>query len=271
MKKLLIMIIFSVGVISGANIRDAKVKEIINGNTFIVRQAPYKAQVYYNSSFKKPKIVHLYGIYTPPENTVVAEKARQFLIDEILDKRVDVFVEKKIDNQNVIGKVRAPGIRDLSRELVKLGLAKVKDDKGKYLKEQEKAQRKKIGLWAKDNESTNEVENLYANNVSASEWSYYKLKLSGYDSFYKLGEGPNKYLIYHKNRARKVLSQYVLIGIDPHKLDMLRNGETDYVVVQVIGKQGIRFPSGKIKYFPKLKVVGKNTVHGVGGELMYYK
>jgi hypothetical protein len=103
------------------------------------------------------------------------------------------------------------------------------------------------------------------------EWEMYKLKLSGYDSFYKIASGPNKFLVYHKNGNGKVLNQYILVGIDPHKIDVLRNGDFDEIVVQSTGKQGVRFPSGKVKYFPILKVVGRNQVHGVGGELMYYK
>ncbi len=260
---------FVSSVLFAANLRNAKVKEIIDGNTFVVRVQNNLSPVVFNAGSAKPKIVHLYGIYTPPEFTIIMEKARAFLTDKILDKKVTVYVEEKIDKNNVSGRVKAPSIRDVGRALVKLGLAKNKGGNAKYAKEEEKAKRKKIGMWADKYQNTND--NAYAQASAGANWQYYKLKLSGYDAFYKIGTGPNKYLVYHKNRGGKVLSQYVIVGINPHKLDMLRNNETDIVIVQAIGKQGIRFPSGNIKYFPKLKVVGKSKVYGVGGELMYYK
>jgi len=204
--------------------------------------------------------------------TVIMEQAETYLSKKLLDEKVTVYVEEDTDKNNVVGRVKATGIRDVGAELVERGLAQRKDDNGEYKKEEEKAHNKKLGLWADIYQKPKKDDNVYdLKDSGAKEWEMYKLKLSGYDKFYKIGTGPNKYLVYHKSRAGKAISQYVLVGIDPHRIDILRAGDIDMVIVQPTGKQGLRFPSGKIKYFPILKVVGKNTVHGVGGELMYYK
>ncbi|RLD12176.1 MAG: hypothetical protein DRI44_01490 [Chlamydiae bacterium] len=255
--------------LQAASLRDAKVKEIIDANTITVRVIP---RVDFNSSLRKPKTVKLYGIYTPEKMTIIVEEAQNYLNSALLGEKVTVYIEKDLDNNNVIGRVKAQGIRDVSKELISLGLARRKDDDGKYEKEELKARKKKLGLWADIYQTKSKEENLYAqDNSGVKEWTMYKLKLSGYDAFYKIGTSPNKFLVYHKNAVGKVLKQYVLLGIDPHKIDVLRNGDTDEVIVQALGKQGLRFPSGKVKYFPVLKIVGRNKVFGVGGELMYYK
>ena len=252
-----------------ANIRDARVNSIVDANTIIVKVIP---QVELNSSLKNSKTVKLYGIYTPPDMTTVSENAINYLNRQLLGQKVTVYVEKDLEENSVVGRVRAPKIRDVSEELIKLGFASRKDDGGNYEKEEEKAQKKKIGLWADIDKNKPKEKNLYnLNNSGEKEWNMYKLKLSGYDAFYKIGTGPNKYLVYHKDGNGKILKHYILVGVNPHRIDVLRNGDSDEIVVQSTGKQGIRFPSGKVKYFPVLKVVGRNTVHGVGGELMYYK
>ena len=271
MKKIFLYFFVSVFAVSlsAANIRDAKVKEVVDANTIIVKVVPLVA---FNSSLKKAKTVKLYGIQTPPEMTVISENAQIYLNENLLGEKVTVYVEKDLADDNVIGRVRAPRIRDVGSELVKRGLAMRQDDNGKYEKEEEKARKKKLGLWADIYQNRHKENNAYElKDSDVKEWEMYKLKLSGYDAFYKIGNGPYKYLVYHKDPNGKVLTQYVLVGVDPHKIDALRNGDYDEVVVQTTGKQGIRFPSGNIKYFQILKVVGKNQVHGVGGELMYYK
>jgi len=255
--------------LSAANIRDAKVNSIVDANTIIVKVIP---QVDFNSSLKNPKTVKLYGIYTPPDMTVATEGAINYLNRQLLGQKVTVYVEKDLEKNSVVGRVRAPQIRDVSEELIKLGFARRKDDGGKYKKEEERAQKKELGLWADIDQNKSKDENLYnLNDSGVKEFDMYKLKLSGYDAFYKIGTGPNKYLVYHKDGNGKVLKHYILVGVNPHRIDVLRNGDYDEIVVQSTGKQGIRFPSGNVKYFPVLKVVGKNTVHGVGGELMYYR
>jgi len=268
-KKVLCLLILAATVLTAANLRDARVKEIVDANTIIVKVIPV---ITLNSSLKNPKLVKLYGIYTPPEMTIITENAQNYLNQKILGEKVTVYIEKDIDKNTVIGRVRAPRIRDIGSEMIELGLAKRKDDDGKYEKEEEKAKKKKMGLWADIYKKQNNEENVYDLKESdVKEWEMYKLKLSGYDAFYKIASGPNKYLVYHKNGNGKVLKQYILVGVDPHRIDVLRNGDFDEIIVQSTGKQGVRFPSGKIKYFPILKVVGRNEVHGVGGELMYYK
>ncbi len=271
MKKLLLCFMTAIfaASLSAANLRDAKVKEIVDANTIIVKVIPLVA---FNSSLRKPKTVKLFGIYTPPEMTVITENAQIYLNEKILGEKVTVYIEKDMGGNNVIGRVRAPRIRDVGAELIERGLAKRRNDEGKYEKEEKKAKKKKLGLWADIYQNRRKEENVYELKDSGiKEWEMYKLKLSGYDAFYKIATGPNKFLVYHKNGNGKVLNQYILVGIDPHKIDVLRNGDFDEIVVQSTGKQGVRFPSGKVKYFPVLKVVGKNQVHGVGGELMYYR
>jgi len=271
MKKTLSCLIISFFAVSlpAANLRDARVKEVIDGNTIVVKVVP---QVDFNSSLRKQKTVKLFGIYTPPQMTVIMENAETFLNEKLLGEKVTVYVEKDIDEDNVIGRVKATAIRDVGAELVEIGLAMRKDDDGEYKKEELKAQKKKLGLWADIYQNKSKEENLYEqNNSDVKEFEMYKLKLSGYDAFYKIGTGPNKYLVYHKDGNGKALRQYILVGVNPQRIDVLRNGDFDEIVVQSTGKQGVRFPSGNVKYFPVLKVVGRNTVHGVGGELMYYK
>ena len=234
--------------LSATNIRDAKVNSIVDANTIIVKVIP---QVDFNSSLKNPITVKLYGIYTPPDMTAVSEEAINYLKRQLLGQKVTVYVEKDLEKNSVVGRVRAPQIRDVSEELIKLGLARCKEDDEKYKKEEEKAQKKELGLWADTKKSISNEKNLYnLNDSGEKEFDMYKLKLSGYDAFYKIGTGPNKYLVYHKDGNGKVLKNYILVGVDPHRIDVLRNGDSDEIVVQSTGKQGIRFPSGNVKYSP---------------------
>ena len=271
MKKsvLCLLVFFVATLLPAANIRNAKVKEIVDANTIIVKVIP---QVDFNASLRKAKTVTLYGITTPTKMTVITEDAISYLNRQLLGQKVTVYVEKDLDKDSVVGRVRAPRIRDVGEELIKRGLAMRKNDSGEYEKEALRARKKKLGLWADIYKTKTKEENLYdQKNSGIKEFEMYRLKLSGYDAFYKIGTGPNKYLVYHKDGNGKALKQYILVGINPQRIDVLRNGDFDEIVVQSTGKQGVRFPSGNVKYFPLLKVVGRNTVHGVGGELMYYK
>ncbi len=101
--------------------------------------------------------------------------------------------------------------------------------------------------------------------------SFFKLKITGYDKSYRIGNGPNTFLVYQKTRKSKVLREFIIKGINPGILEKLRPSESKIIVVQVLKNKRLKMPNGNIKAFPVLKVVGKDTVHGVGGELMYWK
>ena len=116
---------------------------------------------------------------------------------------------------------------------------------------------------------TNAVD--YSNKLPVPKGSFFKLKITGYDKSYRIGDKPNTFLVYQKNRKGKNIREFVIIGVDPAILEKLRPGESKIIVVQVIKDKRLRMPDGNIKAFPLLKVVGKDTIHGVGGELMYWK
>jgi|GEM_PF-2619812 len=107
--------------------------------------------------------------------------------------------------------------------------------------------------------------------LPVSKGRFFKLKITGYDKSYRIGDDPNTYLVYQKNRKSKVYREFIIKGIDPSLLEKLRPGEAKVIIVQVLKEKRLRMPNGNIKAFPVLKVVGKETVHGVGGELMYWK
>jgi hypothetical protein len=117
--------------------------------------------------------------------------------------------------------------------------------------------------------NTNVVD--FSNNLPVPKGSFFKLKITGYDKSYRIGDSPNTFLVYQRNRKSKVIREFVIIGINPAILEKLRPGESKNIVVQVIKDKRLKMPDGNIKAFPLLKVVGKNTIHGVGGELMYWK
>ena len=110
-----------------------------------------------------------------------------------------------------------------------------------------------------------------SNNLPVSKGSFFKLKITGYDKSYRIGNGPNSFLVYQKNRKSKVIREFIIIGVDPAILEKLRPNESKTVIVQVLKNKRLKMPDGNIKVFPVLKVVGKETVRGVGGELMYWK
>ena len=107
--------------------------------------------------------------------------------------------------------------------------------------------------------------------IPISKGKFFKLKITGYDKSYRIDDGPNTFLVYQKNRKEKTFRKFIIIGINPAILEKLRKGETKTIVVQVLKNKKLKMPDGTTKSFPLLKVVGKNTVHGVGGELMYWK
>ena len=110
-----------------------------------------------------------------------------------------------------------------------------------------------------------------SNKLSVPKGSFFKLKITGYDKSYRIGDSPNTFLVYQKNRKGKNIREFVIIGINPAILEKLRLGESKTIVVQVVKDKKLKMPDGNIKAFPLLKVVGKDSIHGVGGELMYWK
>jgi len=110
-----------------------------------------------------------------------------------------------------------------------------------------------------------------SNKLPVSKGSFFKLKISGFDKSYRIGDAPNTFLVYQKTRKSEVVREFIIIGIDPGILEKLRPGEKKTVIVQVLRDKRLKMPNGNIKAFPVLKVVGKETIHGVGGELMYWK
>jgi len=253
--------------ISARTIRRAKVNKIIDANTIIVRESPQDLKVFTNAGSVKDVTVSLYGIYTPESSTDIFLTAKNYLTREIFNKRVTVYVEEEISKHSVIGRVRAPGTRDVGEQLVEFGLARSNDDE-KYEKAEENAKRKGLGLWEKK-----EVipEMLDLQKPISEMGKIFKLELSGNDRIYKFANGPNRFLVYRKSRDGTILKQFIIAGINPDIITLLRPGDRKTVIVQVMKNQKVKFPSGTIKVFPVLKIVGKNRVLGVGGELMYYK
>jgi len=117
--------------------------------------------------------------------------------------------------------------------------------------------------------NTNAVD--FSSSLPVPKGSFFKLKITGLDKSYRIGDSPNTFLVYQRNKKNKVIREFVIIGIDPAILEKLRPNESKTIVVQVIKDKRLKMPNGNIKAFPLLKVVGKDSIHGVGGELMYWK
>ena len=72
-----------------------------------------------------------------------------------------------------------------------------------------------------------------SNKLPVSRGSFFKLKITGYDKSYRIGDSPNTFLVYQRNRKSKVIREFVIIGINPAILEKLRPGESKTIVVQV--------------------------------------
>jgi len=250
------------------DMKRVKVIEIVTGDTIVVRDTPDVVQGSAKANKAYLKTVKLYGVDAPDVSEEVGKQACKFLADEVLNKRVTVHVEDRKSDDPVIGKVKAPGMRDVGKEMVERGLVRRLDDDGEYEKAEEKAQKKKRGVWAADAEDEGPEGPVTPRGAIGK---FYKLRITGYDTWYRFGDSPNRFLVYQKGKGGKLIRRFILAGIDPRRLDKLRPSDSEDVYVQLVKDESIKFADGSVKSFPVLKVVGKSRVYGVGGELMYYK
>ena len=250
------------------DMKRVKVIEIVTGDTIVVLDVPDSVHGSAKANKAYLKVVKLYGVEAPDVSEDVGKQAYEFLKDEVLKKRVTVRIEDRKSDDPVIGKVKAPGMRDVGEEMVERGLVRRHNDDGEYEKAEEKAQKKKRGVWAADAEDEGPEGPVTPRSAIGK---FYKLRISGYDTWYRFGDSPNRFLVYQKRKGGTLVRRFILAGIDPRRLDKLRPSDSEDVYVQLIKDESIKFADGSVKSFPVLKVVGKSRVYGVGGELMYYK
>ncbi len=132
-------------------IKRAKIIKIIDANTIQVRELRKTSKKPKKDELKKLKkfTVTLYGIYTPEKNTVIYNNAKNYLKREILNKRITLYIEKRVSKNVLIASVKVYDMSDVSKQLVKLGLAYNLTDDIEFIMAEECAKINKLELWAK--------------------------------------------------------------------------------------------------------------------------
>ncbi len=118
------------------------VKEVIDGNTLIIRTAD-------REDYK----VLLHGIDSPEPGQHYADQSRKMLEHLILNKAITIVFHGKDRFGNRLGEIRIDGAPDPRHELVKAGLAWTSEKaliaELETLKEE--ARQKNLGLWQEAN------------------------------------------------------------------------------------------------------------------------
>jgi len=270
--------------------KNAKVVEIVDGDTIIVRQAQYRGY-YYRDKY----IIDLAGIQALPIGTKLGKEAYTFLKRKLLNETVDVYLSTNMNGWIV----KKTGYGDISEELVERGLAYRVDDNGLYIKAQESAMKRNRGLW-KDPDTAalaqqNQYEPLpldeyeehslpdYFHDIQSSvqEDNYvekrdefktghsYDLVITGRDYFYERATVPRTLYVYSVRWRKPTSLFFIIAGMDYREVEELRPGE--FLTVSCVYVKNITVQSWYKAYsIPLFKFVGSSPTLGVGGELMYY-
>lgn len=121
-----------------------------------------------STQLPRTKMVTLAGIQAPefslmdkenPKQEAYGYQTREYLRKMLLGQKVEFSIEHKIkdSNEKVIGSVRFQG-KDVSHELLRLGLAKARAGaKGVYEQLESEARQKKLGVWNDSKNATLEL------------------------------------------------------------------------------------------------------------------
>ena len=273
--------------------KNAKVVEIVDGDTIIVRQAQYRG-FYYRDKY----MIDLAGVRALPIGTKIGKDAYTFLKRKLYNETVDLYL---ITNMNG-WIVKKTGYGDMSEELIERGLAYRVTDDGLYAKTQESAEKRNRGLWKDpdtaalarqyalemdplsqaeyddhalpdyfhDIQAPVQEENYVEKREEYERGHAYDLVITGLDYFYERATVPRSLYVYSARTRRPTTLFFVIAGMDYREVEELRPRE--YLTVSCVYVKNIRVYSWYKTYtIPLFKYVGSSPTLGVGGELMYYK
>lgn len=271
-------------------LRNAKVVEIVDGDTIIAREAKYG--IYFSS---ERYILNLAGIQTFPVESELGKEAYKFLKRQLLNEKINADYIPSMDGWIV--KRRS---QDISEELVKRGLAYRVSDADTYLKAEQSAKNRNKGLWkipelaAKVRQQRDETLPLeqfeehgvpdYFHDIQApvEKSNYvekreefkvghvYDVVITGIDYFYERATVPRTLYIYSSVARNPKSLFFIIAGMDYRTVEELRPDE--YLTVSCIFIKYVSVQSWYNTYeVPLFKYTGTTPTLGVGGELMYYE
>jgi endonuclease YncB( thermonuclease family) len=271
-------------------LKNAKVVEIVDGDTIIAREAKYG--IYFSS---KRYILNLAGIQAFPVESDLGKEAYKYLKRQLKNEKINAYY---IPSMN--GWIVKRRSNDISEELVKRGLAYRVADDDMYIKAENSAKTRNKGLWKipelaakvrKMRDETLPLEQFEAHAVPdyfhdiqapVEKSNYvekredfkvghvYDVVITGIDYFYERATVPRTLYVYSSVTRNPKSLFFIIAGMDYRTVEELRPDE--YLTVSCIFIKYVTVQSWYKTYeVPLFKFTGTTPTLGVGGELMYYE